>query len=210
MVPDFAKSSLTEEVKIKGTENDDMRWYRYKGASRFYCKFIDTSAKALSGAVVNISYRNTKNVPSLSNLITNNDGEIRSVLVADGWGARFSVNEISVKDDKGKELMLIADGKNHSAVIVVNNGKGGIKSRTDVHNQEPTAPQQKPLENSSNQGQKDNLNSSSEKRDIIFNIKIVDSDNRPIPNMAYFLRYKGNDKKHIVGSDGIERRRIQT
>ncbi|ATZ68073.1 M23 family metallopeptidase [Acinetobacter haemolyticus] len=205
LVPDFAKSSLTEEVKIKGTENDDMRWYRYKGASRFYCKFIDTSAKALSGAVVNISYRNTKNVPSLSNLITNNDGEIRSVLVADGWGARFSVNEISVKDDKGKELMLIADGKNHSAVIVVNNGKGGIKSRTDVHNQEPTAPQQKPLENSSNQGQKDNLNSSSEKRDIIFNIKIVDSDNRPIPNMAYFLRYKGNDKKHIVGSDGIER-----
>ncbi|WP_109439728.1 M23 family metallopeptidase [Acinetobacter haemolyticus] len=205
LVPDFAKSSLTEEVKIKGTENDDMRWYRYKGASRFYCKFIDTSAKALSGAVINISYRNTKNVPSLSNLITNNDGEIRSVLVADGWGARFSVDEISVKDDKGKELMLIADGKNHSAVIVVNNGKGGIKSRTDVHNQEPTAPQQKPLENSSNQGQKDNPNSSSEKRDIIFNIKIVDSDNRPIPNMAYFLRYKGNDKKHVVGSDGIER-----
>lgn len=206
-IPDFVNSK-TEVVSIKGTENDDMRWYRLKGTSRFYIKFINTASSPLVGSKVNISYKKTKNVPALSNLITNNKGEIRSILVADGWGARFTVDGVSVKDDQGKELMLIADGKNHSAVIVVNNGKGGIKSKTDIHNQQPTIsqPQQdKTSGNSPQEKAKDNSSNSSEKKDVTFNIKMIDSDNKPIPNMAYFLKYKGNDKKHMVGADGIER-----
>lgn len=208
LIPDFAKSHLTEEVKIKGTENDDMRWYRYKGTSRFYTKFIDTSAQALVKASININYKKTKNVPSLSNLISDNKGMIRSFLVQDGWGARFSVDGVSVKDEQGKELMLIADGKNHTAVIVVNNGKGGIQSRTDIHNQQPAVSQpqkDKTSESSSQEESKDNSNNNTEKSDVSFNIKMIDSDNKPIPNMAYFLKYKGNDKKHTVGADGIDR-----
>ncbi len=206
-IPDFINSK-TEVVSIKGTENDDMRWYRLKGSSRLYIRFIDTAAIPLVGSKVNISYKMTKNVPILSNLITNNKGEIRSILVADGWGARFSVDGVSVQDDKGKELMLIADGKNHTAVIVVNNGNGGIKSKTDLHNQQPIAVQPQPdktSESSSQEESKNNPNNSTEKRDVSFNIKMIDNDNRPIPNMAYFLKYKGNDKKHTVGADGVER-----
>jgi hypothetical protein len=204
-VPDFINSK-TEVVSIKGTENDDMRWYRLKGSSRFYIKFVDISANPLVGSKVNISYKKTKNVPVLNNLNTNNKGEIRSILVADGWGARFSVDSVSIKDDKDEELMLIADGKNHSATIVVNNRKGGIKSKTDIHNQQITVSQSK-QEKTSESASKEESNSSnsSVKRDISFNIKIIDSENKPIPNMSYFLKYKGNDKKHSVDADGIEK-----
>ena len=207
-VPDFINSK-TEVVSIKGTENDDMRWYRLKGSSRFYIKFVDISANPLVGSKVNISYKKTKNVPVLNNLNTNNKGEIRSILVADGWGARFSVDSVSIKDDKDEELMLIADGKNHSATIVVNNRKGGIKSKTDIHNQQITVSQSK-QEKTSESASKEESNSSnsSVKRDISFNIKIIDSENKPIPNMSYFLKYKGNDKKHSVDADGIEKNTI--
>ena len=207
-IPDFINSK-TEVVSIKGTENDDMQWYKLKGSSRFYIQFIDITAIPLVGSKISISYKKTKNVPTLSNLITNNKGEIRSILVADGWGARFTANGAPVKNDKGKELMLIADGKNHSAVVVVNNGKGGIKSKTDVHNQQPTVSQpqkDRTPENSSQEEPKSNSSkNSSEKKDVIFSIKIIDSDNKPIPNMTYFLKYKNNDKKHTVGADGVER-----
>ncbi|MCY1163574.1 hypothetical protein D9M71_32140 [compost metagenome] len=204
-VPDFINSK-TEVVSIKGTENDDMRWYRLKGSSRFYIRFVDISANPLVGSKVNISYKKTKNVPVLNNLNTNNKGEIRSILVADGWGARFSVDSVSIKDDKDKELMLIADGKNHSTTIVVNNRKGGIKSKTDIHNQQITvsqSKQEKTSESASKEESKNNSSNNSVKSDVSFNIKIIDSENKPIPNMSYLLKYKGNEKKHSVDADGI-------
>ena len=60
LIPDFAKSSLTEEVKIKGTENDDMQWYKYKGTSRFYVQFVDRSANVLVKSKVSIGYKKRK------------------------------------------------------------------------------------------------------------------------------------------------------
>ncbi|NUF35820.1 hypothetical protein HUN19_17705, partial [Acinetobacter oleivorans] len=106
LVPDFAKSPLTEEVKLKGTENDDMRWYRYKGTSRFYVQFVDRSANVLVKSSVSIGYKKTKAVPALSNLVTNNQGKIRSFLVQDGWGARFTIDGIQVVDNNNKEVLL--------------------------------------------------------------------------------------------------------
>lgn len=208
-VPDFAKSPLTEEVQIKGTEQDDMCWYRYKGTSRFFVRFVNESAQALVKAKVSIGYRKTKVVPAYSNLLTDNQGRIKSFLVQDGWGARFTVDGQKVYDNKGKEVMLIADGENSSAVIVVANGIGGIKSKTSTHIQEPnststvsTTPMVVQAEVKPDVQEKAE---SKNGKDVTFNIKIVDSDNRVIPNFSYFLKYKGNSKKHSVGNDGIEK-----
>lgn len=202
--PNFV-NTLTEEVKIKGTENDDMCWIRYKGTSRFFIKFIDQSAKKLMGSKVNVSYRKTTYIPTMSNLLIDEEGFIRSILVKGGWGARFSVDGVSVKDENNKELMLIADGKNHQAIIVVDNGKGGIKTQTDIHNQQ--LPQKnkdergntKNYENSSNSA--NNLN----KIDVKFDLRVLDSDGKPISKISYFLKYKGNEKKHSTENDGIEK-----
>lgn len=209
-VPDFV-NSRTEVVKIKGTENDDMEWYRLKGTSRFYVQFVDSAASPLIGSKVNISYKKTKKVPTLSNLIINEQGKIKSFLVADGWGARFTVDGIQVKDELDKVVMLIADGKNHSAVIVVNNRKGGIKSKTDIHNQQVTTPSQKQesvkIDNKAEVDNKKKLEvgaSNTTQKNINFSIKIVDSENKIIPNFSYFLKYKNTEKQHNVGTNGIE------
>jgi len=208
LIPDFAKSSLTEEVKIKGTENDDMRWYRYKGTSRFYVQFVDRSANALVKSRVSIGYKKTKEVPALSNLITNSQGKIRSFLVKDGWGARFTVDGIQVLDNKNKEIMLIADGKNHSSIVVVASGSSGIKSQTDIHNQQPT-PSQKPesvkVDDKSSVEQKSKVSeNNAQQKNVNFSIKIIDSDNKVIPNFSYFLKYKNIEKKHSVSADGVQ------
>lgn len=208
-VPDFV-NSRTEVVKIKGTENDDMEWYRLKGTSRFYVQFVDSAASPLIGSKVNISYKKTKKVPTLSNLIINEQGKIKSFLVADGWGARFTVDGIQVKDELDKEVMLIADGKNHSAVIVVNNRKGGIKSKTDIHNQQVTPSQKQESIKIDNKAEVDNKKklevgaSNTTQKNINFSIKIVDSENKIIPNFSYFLKYKNTEKQHNVGANGIE------
>lgn len=209
LIPDFAKSSLTEEVKIKGTESDDMRWYRYKGTSRFYVQFVDRSANALIKSRVTIGYKKTKEVPALSNLITNSQGKIRSFLVKDGWGARFNVDGVQVLDNKNKEIILIADGKNHSSIVVVASGSSGIKSQTDIHTQQPT-PSQKPepvkVDDKASVEQKPKVSeNNAQQKNVNFSIKIIDSDNKAIPNFSYFLKYKGNEKKHSTGNDGVER-----
>lgn len=209
LIPDFAKSSLTEEVKIKGTENDDMRWYRYKGTSRFYVQFVDRSANALIKSRVTIGYKKTKEVPALSNLITNSQGKIRSFLVKDGWGARFTVDGIQVVDNKNKEIVLIADGKNHSSIVVVGSGSSGIKSQTNIHTQKPASSQiPEPVKVADKESIEQNpkvSENNTQQKNVNFNIKIIDSDNKAIPNFSYFLKYKGNEKKHSTGNDGVER-----
>ena len=199
--PNFV-NELTEEVKINGTENDDMCWIRYKGTSRFFIKFIDQSAKKLMGSRVNVSYKKTKYIPTMSNLLIDEEGFIRSILVKGGWGARFSVDGSSVKDENNKELMLIADGKNHRVIIVVDNGMGGIKTRTDKHNQEL------PQNNKDGRGNTENSNNqenNSNKLDVKFDLRVLDSDGKPISRISYFLKYKGKEKKHSTENDGVEK-----
>ncbi|WP_180089687.1 hypothetical protein [Acinetobacter sp. YH12219] len=199
--PNFV-NELTEEVKINGTENDDMCWIRYKGTSRFFIKFIDQSAKKLMGSRVNVSYKKTKYIPTMSNLLIDEEGFIRSILVKGGWGARFSVDGSSVKDENNKELMLIADGKNHHVIIVVDNGMGGIKTRTDKHNQEL------PQNNKDGRGNTENSNNqenNSNKLDVKFDLRVLDSDGKPISRISYFLKYKGKEKKHSTENDGVEK-----
>lgn len=210
LVPDFAKSPLTEEVKIKGTENDDMRWYRYKGTSRFYVQFVDRSANVLVKSSVNIGYKKTKVVPALSNLVTNNQGKIRSFLVQDGWGARFTIDGVQVVDNNNKEVLLIADGKNHSSVIVVASGRSGVKSQTDIHNQQASPSQKQESEKKDTKAEVNNEKkaevgeNNTKQKNVNFSIKIIDSENKAIPNFSYFLKYKNAEKKHSVGANGIE------
>lgn len=85
-------NSETEKVEIKGTENGDMSWHRYKGTSRFYVQFVDKSASPLVNSTVSVGYKKTKVVPTLSNLWTNSQRKIRSILVKGGWGARITVD----------------------------------------------------------------------------------------------------------------------
>ncbi|MCH2002093.1 M15 family metallopeptidase [Acinetobacter seifertii] len=210
LVPDFAKSPLTQEVKIKGTENDDMRWYRYKGTSRFYVQFVDKSANVLVKSSVSIGYKKTKVVPALSNLVTDNQGKIRSFLVKDGWGARFTIDGVQAVDNNNKEILLIADGKNHSSVIVVASGRSGIKSQTDIHNQQ-TSPSQKQESvkkdtkvEVNNEKKAEEGENNTKQKNVNFSIKIIDSENKVIPNFSYFLKYKNAEKKHSVGTNGIE------
>lgn len=210
LVPDFAKSPLTEEVKIKGTENDDMRWYRYKGTSRFYVQFVDISANVLAKSSVSIGYRKTKEVPALSNLVTDSQGKIRSFLVQDGWGARFTIDSVKVVDNNNKEILLIADGKNHSSVVVVAKGRSGIKSQTDIHNQQASPSQKQESVKTedkakvSNEQKSEVSENNTKQKNVNFSIKIIDSENKVIPNFSYFLKYKNAEKKHSVGANGIE------
>ncbi|KUM13498.1 hypothetical protein AV645_14020 [Acinetobacter calcoaceticus] len=210
LVPDFAKSPLTEEVKIKGTENDDMRWYRYKGTSRFYVQFVDISANVLAKSSVSIGYRKTKEVPALSNLVTDSQGKIRSFLVQDGWGARFTIDGVKVVDNNNKEILLIADGKNHSSVVVVAKGRSGIKSQTDIHNQQASPSQKQESVKTedkakvSNEQKSEVSENNTKPKNVNFSIKIIDSENKVIPNFSYFLKYKNAEKKHSVGANGIE------
>ncbi|MDH0719682.1 hypothetical protein [Acinetobacter junii] len=205
--PAFVNSE-TEKVEIKGTENDDMSWHRYKGTSRFYLQFVDKSASPLVNSRVSVGYKKTKVVPTLSNLLTNSQGKIRSILVKGGWGARITVDGKPVVDNNQKPVLLIADGKNHSAVLVVANGISGIKSQTDIHTQQPT-PSQKPepvkLENKASVEQNAKVSKSNDQqKNVNFSIKVIDSENKPIPNFSYFLKYKNAEKKHRVGANGIE------
>ena len=133
-----------------------------------------------------------------SNLVTDNQGKIRSFLVKDGWGARITVDGESVVDNNQKPVLLIADGKNHSAVLVVANGISGIKSQTDIHTQQPT-PSQKPepvkLENKASVEQNAKVSKSNDQqKNVNFSIKVIDSENKPIPNFSYFLKYKNAEK----------------
>ena len=143
LVPDFvvSKSNPTHQVKIPGTEKDDMRWYKVI-TSIFDVSFVDNAGNPLVGATVDVIYNDRKPVPLFKDLITGPKGRIKKIKVCNYMGARFKVDGVLVKDKNNKEVSLLGDGKNYASVIVVNNGKGGVKSKTDVHNQAlpPIAP----------------------------------------------------------------------
>lgn len=211
LIPDFvvSKSNPTHQVKILGTEKDDMRWYKII-TSVFDISFVDNSGNPLVGAMVDVIYKDKEPVPLFKDLIVDKKGKIKKLKVCNYMGARFKVNGILVKDKNNKEISLLGDGKNYASVIVINNGKGGIESQTDVHNQAPHPIEKKPPSMQNKEKKADQEKIDSDISDVNFDIKIVDSENKGIPNFSYFLKYNGNDKKHLVGTDGIEKNIVAT
>lgn len=204
-VPAFLEDSNNPVhlVRIPGTEKDDLQWYKVI-RSKFIISFVDKSGSPLVGESVDVIYADKKRVPLFSNLKTDNKGRIKVVYISNYMAARFKVNGVLVKDDKSKEVKLLGDGKNYSTVIVVDTGKGGIKAKTEVHNQKPTLnisdekKSQKLEENN-------NIENDPKGKNVIFDLKILDSDGKPIPNISFFLKYKGSEKKHSTASDGVEK-----
>ncbi|MGO3384230.1 MAG: hypothetical protein ACTIMQ_05695, partial [Acinetobacter guillouiae] len=199
-------------VQIPGTEKDDMRWYKVI-TSIFDVSFVDNAGNPLAGATVDVVYNDKKPVPLFKDLITDQKGRIKKLKVCNYMGARFKVNGVLVKDKNNKEISLLGDGRNYASVIVVNNGKGGVKSKTDIHNQTPSPIVQQPSSTTNTQNNEkkvDQEQMNGNTSDIKFDIKIVDSENKALPNFSYFLKYKGSDKKHSVGTDGIEKNIIAT
>lgn len=214
LVPPFvvSKSNPTQQVQIPGTEKDDMRWYKVI-TSIFDVSFVDNAGNPLAGATVDVVYNDKKPVPLFKDLITDQKGRIKKLKVCNYMGARFKVNGVLVKDKNNKEISLLGDGRNYASVIVVNNGKGGVKSKTDIHNQKPSPIVQQPSSTTNTQNNEkkvDQEQMNGNTSDVKFDIKIVDSENKALPNFSYFLKYKGSDKKHSVGTDGIEKNIIAT
>ena len=214
LVPDFvvSKSNPTQQVLILGTEKDDMRWYKVI-TSIFDVSFVDNAGNPLVGVKVDVVYKDKEPVPLFKDLITDKKGKIKKVKVCSYMGARFKVNGILVKDKNNKEISLLGDGKNYASVIVVNNGKGGIKSKTDVHNQTPPPLSKQPISTDNSQSNEKKIDQDkilNNISDVIFDLKLIDSENKIIPNFSYFIKYKGNDKKHSVGIDGIEKNIVAT
>ena len=207
--PDFADTpSQFAEVKIPSTQPYDFAWYRMI-RSKFFIQLVDQSAQPLSNVSVDIVFADKKPVPALSNLKTNNKGELPPFYVKVDMGARFKVNGKLLTDQAGKEIRVVADGKNYQAVIVYNNGKGGIKAKTETHNQTPVS--QPKVTQSTTQSQttqsastQSNTQPSDKDENVTFSIKILDNENNLLQGaFSYFVRYKGNEKKHTA-SNGIE------
>lgn len=214
LVPDFvvSKSNPTQQVQIPGTEKDDMRWYKVI-TSIFDISFVDNAGNPLVGVTVDVVYKDKEPVPLFKDLITDQKGKIKKVKVCSYMGARFKINGVLVKDKNNKEISLLGDGKNYASVIVVNNGKGGIKSKTDVHNQTPSQVSKQPISTNSSQSNEKKIDQDkifNNISDVIFDLKLIDSENNIIPSFSYFIKYKGNDKKHSVGIDGIEKNIVAT
>ncbi|MBF4454496.1 hypothetical protein IRT38_03640 [Acinetobacter sp. SK-43] len=210
LVPDFvvSKSNPTQQVQIPGTEKDDMRWYKVL-TSIFDVSFVDNAGNPLVGVTVDVVYNDKKPVPLFKDLITDQKGKIKQVKVCNYMGARFKVNGVLVKDKNNKEISLLGDGKNYASVIVVNNGKG-IKSKTDIHNQEPIPGQKQESVKIDSKAEVNNekkaevSDNNTKQKNVNFSIKVIDSENKAIPNFSYFLKYKNAEKKHSVGANGIE------
>lgn len=199
LVPPFvvSKSNPTHLVVIPGTEKDDMRWYKVV-TSKLDISFVDTSGSPLEGATVDVVYNDKKPVPLFRGLVPDSKGRIKQLKICNYMGARFNINGVLAKDNRNKEISLLADGNDYSLVIVVNNGRAGIKSKTEIHNQKSSI-----INDQSKEGydEKNGLN----KVDVKFNIRVLDSDGKPISKISYFLKYKGSEKKHLTENDGIEK-----
>lgn len=206
LVPPFvvSKSNPTHLVVIPGTEKDDMRWYKVV-TSKLDISFVDTSGNPLSGATVDVVYNDRKPVPLFRELITDSKGRIKQLKVCDYMGARFKVNGVLAKDKNNKEISLLADGNDYSLVIVISNGKAGITTKTEIHNQQPTTQIEGKNENLTNSKNEDRVENNLNKINVKFDLRVLDSDGKPIPKISYFLKYKENEKKHSTENDGIER-----
>ena len=206
LVPPFVTSTSnpTYQAHIPGTEKDDMRWYKVI-TSKLDISFVDTSGNPLTEAKVDVVYNDRKPVPLFRNLSLDSKGRMKQLKVCNYMGARFKIDGVLAKDKNNKEISLLGDGNNYSLVIVVNNGKAGLSSKTEIHNQQPPQKIEETRQTTISSEESNNSENSSNKVNVNFDLRVLDSDGNPIPKISYFLKYKGNEKKHSTENDGIER-----
>lgn len=203
LVPPFvvSKSNPTHRVIISGTEKDDMRWYKVV-TSKLDISFVDTSGSPLKGASVDVIYNDRKLVPLFRGLVPDSKGRIKQLKICNYMGARFNINGVLAKDNRNKEISLLADGSDYSLVIVIDNGSAGIKSKTEIHNQEPPETKNQPTVMDE---EKNSLENNLINKNVNFDLRFLDNYGKPISQISYFLKYKGNEKKHSTENDGIEK-----
>ncbi|MCH7335672.1 hypothetical protein [Acinetobacter sp. NIPH 2699] len=117
------------------------------------------------------------------------------------------------------EIKIVADGKTSNSIIQKANEKQkatlsdfSISSYPATLEAEST-PQPKPQTNKTPQEVRNEqvppssaVDSTPVLKDIHFNVQIVEGDSgKPIPNMNFFLTYKGNIKKHTADNNGIRK-----
>lgn len=116
------------------------------------------------------------------------------------------------------EIKIIVDGKESNSIIQKANEKqkatlsdftvSSYRETLEAEN----SPQPKPQVNKTPQEVRNeqaapsspSVDSTSALNDIQFNVQIVEGDSgKPIPNMNFFLTYKGNIKKHTANNNGV-------
>ncbi|AXY55397.1 hypothetical protein CDG60_01495 [Acinetobacter chinensis] len=117
------------------------------------------------------------------------------------------------------EIKIVADGKESNTIIQkakeIQNATLkdfeiskipatlGKDSAPQPRPQPTKTPQEVRVEQSSSENDKKNI--ADEKKDVIFNIQIVEGDTgKPISNMGFFLTYKENIKKHTADGNGVK------
>lgn len=163
----------------------------------------------------------------------NNGLEIKEkeVIVVSNNNGKFISGETRVKvksDEKGNlpvivrnpntEIKIIADGKESNSIIQKANEKQKATLSDFTVSSYPAtleaenSPQPKPQANKTPQEVRNeqvppsspSVDSTSTLKEIQFNVQIVEGDSgKPIPNMNFFLTYKGNIKKHTANNNGV-------
>ncbi|MBO3658821.1 hypothetical protein [Acinetobacter haemolyticus] len=158
----------------------------------------------------------------------------KEVIVVSRYDGKYVSGETRVKlksDEQGNlpvivrhpntEIKILADGKESNSIVQKANEKQRatlsdfpISSYAATLETEST-PQPKPQTNKTPQELRSEqsqtmsstpVETSTILRDIPFNIQIVEGDSgRPIPNMTFFLTYKGNIKKHTADGTGTRK-----
>lgn len=117
------------------------------------------------------------------------------------------------------EIKIVADGKESNTIIqkakeIQNATLKDFeiskipatlgKDSTPQPRPQPTkTPQEVRVEQSSSENDKKTI--ADEKKDVIFNIQIIEGDTgKPISNMGFFLTYKENIKKHTADGNGVK------
>ncbi|ENW97878.1 hypothetical protein [Acinetobacter sp. NIPH 298] len=116
------------------------------------------------------------------------------------------------------EIKIIADGKESNSIIQKANEKQKATLSDFTVSSYPAtleaenSPQPKPQANKTPQEVRNeqaapsspSVDSTSALKDIQFNVQIVEGDSgKPIPNMNFFLTYKGNINKHTANNNGV-------
>lgn len=158
----------------------------------------------------------------------------KEVIVVSRYNGKYVSGETRVKlksDEQGNlpvivrhpntEIKILADGKESNSIVQKANEKQRatlsdfpISSYAATLETEST-PQPKPQTNKTPQELRSEQSQTMPStpvehsrilRDIPFNIQIVEGDSgRPIPNMTFFLTYKGNIKKHTADGTGTRK-----
>ncbi|QHI11699.1 hypothetical protein [Acinetobacter haemolyticus] len=157
----------------------------------------------------------------------------KEVIVVSRYNGKYVSGETRVKlksDEQGNlpvivrhpntEIKILADGKESNSIVQKANEKQRatlsdfpISSYAATLETEST-PQPKPQTNKTPQELRSEQSQTMPStpvehsrilRDIPFNIQIVEGDSGPIPNMTFFLTYKGNIKKHTADGTGTRK-----